>query len=114
MKHIISGLTVLCLIMCVSCSEVSKSGGGYYGGEEISPDVLSEISSSVLEESLKDPNGNVQNPDQVVYWTQGGTAIHSSRKCTYIRSSTSIQTGTLGDAIRLGKSKYCSSCFKSK
>lgn len=73
-----------------------------------------------------DPNDTPAQPQQittttqadttgtmsVVYWTPNGKSYHSSRDCSTLKRSKTINEGSLNDAISLGKSDPCNVCVK--
>ncbi len=49
------------------------------------------------------------DPD-IVYWTQGGTVWHTERECSALRRSKEIISGTVEEAVFVGKERACQKC----
>ena len=106
------------LIILSGCSEYSSSGSDFYAGETLTPARLAEISGSVAagtepgttkEKETKSPDtdgeGNI-----IVYWTKSGSVWHSDRACGSLANSTAVESGTVWQAERAGKSRGCLKC----
>ena len=66
-----------------------------------------ESDSSEIEDSIKKDE---EEPDNTVYWTQGGGVYHLYKDCGYIKSSSEILSGTVEEALEAKKSGVCSRC----
>lgn len=106
-------------VILSGCSEYSSSGGDFHAGETLTPARLAEISESIAAGSEKtgtttpketkppdtDGEGNI-----IVYWTKSGSVWHSARACGSLANSTAVESGTVEQAERAGKSRACQRC----
>lgn len=58
------------------------------------------------EDITRDENGNI-----VVWWTQYGKSMHLDEFCYHIADSTTKTSGTIAEAIELGKTDPCDNCL---
>ena len=107
-------LLSLVLVSCCGCNLINDLAN-QSDGEKISPGEIETLYVFLLKETNDEGLSDVVMPSQedkekVVYWTESGSVYHTDPECsTYSRSKEKV-TGTLENAIRLGKSKQCSSC----
>ncbi len=109
-------LLYLLVVVLSGCSEYSSSGGGFYAGETITPEKLAEISESIAatagtsaEKETKPPDTDVEG-NIVVYWTKSGGVWHYDKSCSSLARSSAVESGTLEEAMRAGKSRACLKC----
>jgi hypothetical protein len=52
----------------------------------------------------------VENQTEFVYWVKNGEVWHVSRECSSLSRSKEILTGTVSEAIQVGKERVCKRC----
>lgn len=102
-------------LLLTSCQSVPS---GFSGGETVTPEKLREISASIFTDHAE-PETSVPLLDHdlsgytgEVWWTEGGSVIHTDRECYHISRALSVQSGSPADAARAGKTTLCATCRK--
>ncbi|MGI6167480.1 MAG: hypothetical protein ACOYIA_05020 [Eubacteriales bacterium] len=116
-KSVAFAVFLLCLLVVLSgCSEYSLSGGDFYAGETITPDKLAAISESIAAAASTSTEKETKPPDTdtegniIVYWTKSGGVWHYDRSCSSLARSAAVESGTIEEAEKAGKSRTCLKC----
>ena len=120
MKRQIALLAVLLglAVILSGCSEYSSSGGDFHAGETLTPARLAEISESIAagsENRYYDPERDKASRHRrggkyYCVLTKSGSVWHSARACGSLANSTAVESGTVEQAERAGKSRACQRC----
>lgn len=91
----------------------------FYGGDSMNAEILSSIAESIFNEdssniSTSDEIVDYEIVDGVYYWTDNGSVYHNSKKCSHIKDTLSLHSGSREEAELNGKNKLCSLCEKHK
>ncbi len=117
MKIKTSGLIIaaaaLLSLTAVSCTRYTASD--FYGGESVSPGMISEIEDKLNETTAeKYPAVTDAEGRQIFFWTPSGTVFHRSESCPRLSSSAQVVSGTQDEALEAGKTRGCSVCCKGQ
>jgi len=93
----------------VGCSEFTYSTEDFYTGKQLSSEELESLKNKVAETTAIPYETNIDG-EVIVFWTSGGTVYHYNRDCSSLARSTTIESGTIEDAVAKGKTKPCSRC----
>ncbi len=115
---IVLAVILLSVAVLIACTDnINFVEETYYYGETLTPEMVESIyaalSAAVTE---KYPTETDASGKLVVYWTVGGSVYHVSSACGSIKKlePTEIHSGTVKDALRVGKEKACSVCSKEE
>ena len=122
-------LTVALALLCVLCSCTQYSQGGYEFDAGVTVDIndLESIFDTTPQAEITTPENDTPSADpqettptqstqpsigetETVYWTASGTKYHLYRDCQSLKRSTTVESGTLDEAMAAKKAECCKYC----